>query len=209
MLFNLAVISLTFLAFVVEEFLPMVGVAHNARLFISPIFFFCAAVAVPFPVMLLLAFITGFIWDARYLVAVDLDSGAEKLAQLSSFGSAMGYNAGLTGISNLGFGSSIILFGVLGCLMQGIRPLFRKGRWELPVFMVGFVTVIWLLVQYVILTFLRGDMFFPNEVWVKTVSVTLMAMLASPLIYLVLHTLARATNYEIRYEGLRYRFDGS
>ena len=209
MLFNLAVICLTLLAFVVEEFLPAVALAHNARLFITPIFFFCAAVAVPFPVMLLLAFMTGFIWDARYLEIVNMDVGAEKLAQLNSFGGTAGVTAGLGGGMDLGFGSSIVVFGVLGCLMQGIRPLFRKGRWELPVFMVGFVTVIWLLVQYVIITFLRGDMFFPNEVWVKTVSVTLMAMLASPLIYLVLHTLARATNYEIRYEGLRYRFDGS
>jgi hypothetical protein len=209
MLFNLIVIALTFLSFAVEEFVPVVGVAHNARLFITPIFFFCASVAVPFPVMLLLAFTTGFVWDARYMEVVSLDSGAERLAQITSFGGFSGYGAGMVGGGELGFGYSIILFGVLGSLMQGIRPLFRKGRWELPVLMVGFVTVIWLLVQYVVLTFLRGDMFFPNEMWVKTVSVTLMAMLASPLFYLVLHTLARATNYEIRYEGLRYRFDGS
>lgn len=207
MVFNLSVILLTFFCFVLEEFMPALEVAHNGRLFVTPIFFFCAAVAVPFPVMLLLAFVTGFIWDARYLEIVNMDVGAEKLAQLSVFGDTAGYNAAMGGI-DLGFGSSIIVFGVLGSLMQGIRPLFRKGRWELPVFMVGLVTVIWLLVQYVIITFLRGTMFFPNEMWIKIVSVTLMAMLASPLIYLVLHTLARATNYEIRYEGLRYRFDG-
>jgi hypothetical protein len=209
MLFNLAVFILTLLCFVLEEFMPSVELAHNARLFITPIFFFCAAVAVPFPVMLILAFVTGFIWDARYLEIVNMDMGAEKLAQLSAFGENVGFSAAMSGGVDLGFGSSIIVFGVLGSLMQGIRPLFRKGRWELPVFMVGFVTIIWLLVQYVIITFLRGTMFFPNEMWVKIVSVTLMAMLASPLIYLVLHTLARATNYEIRYEGLRYRFDGS
>jgi hypothetical protein len=208
MFFNFIVFCLMLLAFVVEEFLPAVEVAHNARLFITPVFFFCAAVAVPFPVMLLLAFMSGFMWDARYLEIASMDAGTEKLAQITGLSGFASYNAGMSGGVDLGFGHSIILFGVLGSLMQGIRPLFRKGRWELPVFMVGFVTVIWLLVQYVLLTFLRGDMFFPNEMWVKLVSVTLMAMLASPLIYLVLHALARATNYQIRYEGLRYRFDG-
>jgi lipopolysaccharide transport system permease protein len=39
MLFNVIVIALTFLSFAVEEFVPIVGVAHNARLFITPIFY--------------------------------------------------------------------------------------------------------------------------------------------------------------------------
>lgn len=207
MLFNLSVIALLFISFFVEEFVPAIEIAQNARLFLTPVFFFCAAVAVPFPIMLLLAFMTGFVWDARYAQIVSLDKATEQLAQVSSMGGVGGYSASIAD-GTMGFGSSIVLFGVLGCLMQGIRPLFKKGRWELPVFMVGFVTSIWLLLQFLIMTFLRGNLFFPQEVWLKMVSDTLMAMLASPLIYLVLHTLARATNYEIKYEGLRYRFDG-
>lgn len=209
MLFNLAVLCLIITSFFMEEFMPTLEIAHNARLFLAPACFFCAAVAVPFPMMLLLAFITGFVWDARYLEIVSNDAGVEQLALATNVGGFAGYNAAVSSAMDLGFGSSIVLFGVLGCLMQGIRPLFKKGRWELPVLMVGFVTIVWMLVQYLLMTFLRGTFFFPNEIWVKMVSVTLMAMLASPLIYLVLHTLARATNYEIRYEGLRYRFDGS
>lgn len=209
MLFNLAVLCLMVISFFAEEFMPALEMAHHARLYLAPVCFFCSAVAVPFPMMLMLAFMTGFVWDARYLEIVSNDAGAEQLAMVTNVGGYAGYNAGLSSSMDLGFGSSIVLFGVLGCLMQGIRPLFKKGRWELPVFMVGFVTIVWMLVQYLLMTFLRGSFFFPNEIWVKMVSVTLMAMLASPLIYLVLHTLARATHYEIRYEGLRYRFDGS
>lgn len=208
MLFNVSVIALMCITFFAEEFVPAVEIAQNARLFLAPVFFFCAAVAVPFPTMLLLALMTGFVWDARYVQLIAEDRAMEQLAQVSSVGGYGGFSAGLAS-NGLGFGHSIIMFGVLGCLMQGIRPLFKKGRWELPVFMVGFVTMVWLLVQFIIITFLRGDVFFPQEVWLKMVSDTLMAMLASPLIYLVLHTLARATNYEIKYEGLRYRFDGS
>jgi hypothetical protein len=33
---------------------------------------------------------------------------------------------------SLPFGISIVLFGMLGTLMQGIRPLFKRGRLELP-----------------------------------------------------------------------------
>jgi len=208
MLFNVSVIALMCLTFFAEEFVPAVEIAQNARLFLAPVFFFCAAVAVPFPTMLMLAFMTGFVWDARYAQLIAEDKAMEQLAQVSSVGGYGGFSAGLSG-SGLGFGYSIIMFGVLGCLMQGIRPLFKKGRWELPVFMVGFVTIVWLLVQFIIITFLRGDVFFPQEVWLKMVSDTLMAMLASPSFDPVLHTLARATNYEIKYEGLRYRFDGS
>ncbi len=204
-MFNVIVIVLTACAFVLEELLPAVPLAQNARLFVAPVFFFCVAVAVPFPMMLLLAFITGFIWDARYMQMVSADAGAEQFANVTA---ATGSGAALSSVSSLGFGSSIVLFALIGCLMQGIRPMFRKGRWELPVLMAGVATVLWLLAQYLLITFLRGDVFFSQHLWVKLVSDALMAMLASPLIYLCLHTLAGATNYEIKYEGLRYRFDG-
>lgn len=205
MIFNLLIIVLTACAFALEELLPGVPLAHNARLFVAPVFFFCASVAVPFPMMLVLAFVTGFVWDARYLQMVSADAGAEQFATVSV---ATGAGNALASTTNLGFGVSIILFGILGSLMQGIRPMFKKGRWELPVLMTGAATIFWLLAQYLLITFLRGDVFFPQQVWVKLVSDALMAMLASPLIYLCLHTLAGATHYEIKYEGLRYRFDG-
>ena len=108
----------------------------------------------------------------------------------------------------LGFGFSIILFGLMGALMQGVRPLFKRGRLELPVLMVGFATAGWLLIQYLLMAFLRGSLYFETAVWTKLITATLLAMLASPVIFLVLHLLARATVYEIKYEGLRLRYDG-
>ncbi len=208
MIFNLAVILLLALSIIAEEFLPAIEIAQNARLFIGPVFFFAASVSVPFPVMLLMAFGTGFLWDARYLPFVAQDSGAEKLAELANGNGIAAFNSGMSTGADLGFGYSILIFGVLGAIMQGIRPLFKKGRLELPVLMVGFVTAVWLLVQYLLIAFLRGSLYFPNEIWTKLVTDTLLAMLASPLIFLVLHTLAKTTHYEIKYEGLRYRFDG-
>ena len=208
MLFNLIVVFLLALSIITEEFLPSIEIAQNARLFIGPVFFFAASVSVPFPVMLVMAFATGLLWDARYLPFVAQDSGAEKLAGLANDNGIAAFNSVISTGADLGFGYSILLFGVLGALMQGIRPLFKKGRLELPVLMVGFVTATWLLVQYLLIAFLRGSLYFPSEVWTKLVTDTLLAMLASPILFLMLHTLAKTTHYEIKYEGLRYRFDG-
>ncbi len=203
MLFHPISIILLLLTFMVQEFIPGLEIAQFATLFLPAVFFFSASVAAPFGVMLILAFITGFIWDARYLPGVvESLAGAEDV-----FGTGADSELG-AGSHPLPFGLSIVLFAMLGTLMQGIRPLFKRGRLELPVLMVGVATFMWLLSQYLIITFLRGSLQFPMGVWSKMITDTLLAMLAAPLIFLLLYSLARLSSYEIKYEGLRYRFDG-
>jgi len=203
MLFHPISIILLLLTFMVQEFIPGLEIAQFATLFLPVVFFFSASVAAPFGMMLILAFITGFIWDARYLPGVnEVLTGAEDV-----FGTGADLELG-AGSRSLPFGLSIVLFGMLGTLMQGIRPLFKRGRLELPVLMVGVATFVWLLAQYLIITFLRGSLQFPGGVWSKMITDTLLAMLAAPLIFLLLYSLARVSSYEIKYEGLRYRFDG-
>ena len=58
------------------------------------------------------------------------------------------------------------------------------------------------------MTFLRGSLDFQPMVWIKMGTDTMLAMLAAPLIFLLLYSLASLSSYEIKYEGLRYRFDG-
>ena len=65
-----------------------------------------------------------------------------------------------------------------------------------------------LLLQYIVMTFLRGSLEFQPMVWIKMGTDTMLAMLAAPLIFLLLYSLASLSSYEIKYEGLRYRFDG-
>ena len=203
MLFHPISIILLLLSFMVQEFIPGLEIAQFATLFLPAVFFFSASVAAPFGVMLMLAFITGFIWDARHLPGVvETLAGAEDV-----FGTGADSELG-AGSHPLPFGLSIVLFAMLGTLMQGIRPLFKRGRLELPVLMVGVATFLWLLSQYLIITFLRGSLQFPMGVWSKMITDTLLAMLAAPLIFLLLYSLARLSSYEIKYEGLRYRFDG-
>lgn len=203
MLFHPISIILLLITFMVQEFIPGLEIAQFATLFLPAVFFFCASVAAPFSVMLLLAFITGFLWDARHLPGItDSLAGMEDV-----FGTGADVELGAL-THPLPFGLSIVLFGMLGTLMQGIRPLFKRGRLELPVLMVGVATFVWLLSQYLVITFLRGSLQFPGGVWSKMITDTLLAMLASPLIFLLLYSLARLSSYEIKYDGLRYRFDG-
>lgn len=205
MIFYPVTFLLLLATFVVQEFVPGIPMAQYATLFLPPVFFFAASVAVPFPVMLMLAFVTGFLWDARYLPGVFEPTATATKSLLTVGGQMPELNMAAGGF---GFGLSILLFGLLGCFLQGVRPLFRRGRLELPVLLVGFTTFFWLLSEYVVMTFLRGSLHFPPQVWTKLVTDSLLAMLAAPLIFLLLYTLAGLSRYEIKYEGLTYSFDG-
>ena len=202
MIFHPVVLILLLLTFMVQEFIPGIQIAQFSTLFLPPVFFFASSVALPFPMMLVVAFVTGLIWDARYLPGV-----SEAIHETGSL-LASSSDAEFTAAMSLPFGLSIILFGILGTLLQGIRPLFKRGRLELPVIMVGAATFSWLLIQYLTITFLRGNIDFHPMIWTKMITDTLLAMLAAPLIFLLLYSLARLSSYKIKYEGLRYRFDG-
>ncbi len=204
MVFYPVTILLLLLTFVVQEFVPGIAMAHHATLLLPPVFFFCAAVAVPFPMMLLLAFVAGFLWDARHLPAV-FDAASPGSDSLIFGSMAMPEVASSSGVY---LGLSIVIFGLLGAFLQGVRPLFKRGRVELPVLLVGFTTFVWLFLEYVIQTFTRGSLFFPAAIWTKIVTDTMLAMLASPLLFLLLYSLAGLSRYEIKYEGLRYSCDG-
>jgi hypothetical protein len=204
MIFYPVTILLLLLTFVVQEFIPGLSMAHYATLLLPPVFFFASAVAVPFPMMLFMAFITGFIWDARYLPSA---SNTIKSASGSLISGSLA-TPELVSASGFGFGVSIILFAFLGTFLQGVRPLFKRGRLELPVLLVGVTTFLWLLLEFLMMTLLRGSLFFPGAIWSKMITDTLLAMLASPLLFLLLYSLAGLSRYEIKYDGLRYSFDG-
>ncbi|HCN78087.1 MAG TPA: hypothetical protein DIT13_12955 [Verrucomicrobiales bacterium] len=202
MVFYPVTFLLLLLTFVVQEFIPGIPMAQFATLFLPPVFFFAASVAVPFPMMLVLAFVTGGLWDARHMPV------AASVASTTSGAMMTGASSEAAAPGAFGFGISILLFGLLGSFLQGVRPLFKRGRLELPVLLVGFTTFAWLLTEYLVMTFLRGSLFFPPGVWVKMVTASLLAMLASPLIFLLLYSLAGLSRYEIKYEGLTFSFDG-
>jgi hypothetical protein len=205
LVYNLLVFALLALSFGLQEIPQAIAFAQFARVMLPPVFFFSAALSVSFPVMLFLAFFTGLIWDARNLPYRPEKVHALEATELV----AENHVEKNVNITAMPVGYSIILFGMIGALMQGIRPLFRRGRWELPVLMVGVGTFAWLLIEYLLLSFVRGSFVFQPEMWTKIVTNTLLAMLVSPLLLFLLHTLARLVHHEVRNEGLAYRYYGS
>jgi len=189
-IFNLATFGIVFVAMLVQQLIPSFEWAHGGFVFVVAVAFFCCAISVPFPVMLALAFFTGLLWDGLHVV-IPPDG------EISNPQAA---------IKDIKFGYSILLFAGLGGLMQGLRPLFRRGRWELPIIMTGVGAFLFLLIQYLLVNFSLGGLVFPTTVWYKILTTALLCMLISPLGFFILHRLATATGYQIRYEGLRRRF---
>jgi hypothetical protein len=197
MIFSLLLFLLICISMVLQEFIPTIEMVHHGRLLLVPVVFLSSSITVPYPVMLALALAAGLMWDARNVVMVE--------------GAAPGLDSYTDGEIvtamevDLPFGYTIFLYGLLGSLMQGVRPLFRRGRWELPSVMIGFATLLLLLFEYLFINFRRGDFYFPAEIWHKIVSSALLSMLVAPLVFLLLYRLAAGSGYRIRYEGLARR----
>lgn len=186
MIYPAILLVVLLLSFVGQEFVPRIEWAYSARLLVVHLFFFCSSITVSFPVMLVLAFTTGFLWDARHVIP--------------DLGGVAGDRGG-----DLAFGYSILLFGLFGALMQGIRPLFRRGRWELPVLMTGIATFFFLVFEYLLINLMRGGFYFPRDVWFKIVTTALLTTAPAPLVLFTLYRIAGITGYRIRFEGLAYR----
>ena len=65
MIFFLTLLILTFLAQLLEFFIPPLDWMYNARIYVMPLIVFYGAVVLPFPLMLILAGFAGFFAQAR------------------------------------------------------------------------------------------------------------------------------------------------
>ena len=169
MIFFLILVVLVFVAQIVEMFIPPLDWMFNAHVYIVPVIVFCGAMALPFPLMLCLAFVAGFLWDAMTVQV--LDTNVE-----------------------ISFGWSILLYAVLAAIMHGLKPLFVLGRWEVHCVLSGVFTSLILLAQYLMISFRRGSILFNREVWWQIGGPGLLAMLMAPLVFWSLHWLSRLTS---------------
>jgi len=153
------------LALVAQEYLP--GLPYGAHIYLLPLVFFYGALAAPLPGMLFLAFTCGFMWDA--LVATQIVDGNLEIS----------------------LGWSIVVFAGLGAIMNGFRPLFQRGHgWEIHCLLSGPLLSIFVLSEYLMITFRRGGFYFPKIIWWRIGGEGLAAMIVSPIVFLVLHWLA-------------------
>lgn len=168
MIFFVILLVLTFVAQVAEFFIPRIEWLYNAHVYIVPVIVFYGAISLPFPLMLSLAFFAGLMLDA---FTVQVISSRVEIA----------------------LGWSILLYAVLAAIMHGLRPLFIRGRWEIHCIMSGVCTSLILLSQYLMIAFRRGSLAFDRQAWWQIGGPGLMAMLMAPLVFWLLHALARAT----------------
>ncbi len=170
MIFFILLLILVFVAQIAEFFIPTLPWLYNAHIYIAPVIVFYGAVALPFPLMLALAFYAGILLDALTVQVLD-------------------------GRVEISLGWSILLYAVLAGIMHGLRPLFSRGRWEVHCIMTGVCTSLILLAQYLMITFRRGSLFFSQEVWWQIGGPGLIAMFMAPIVFLFLHWVGRITAF--------------
>ncbi len=171
MIFFPVLLILVFLAQMLELYIPPLEWMFDARVYIVPVLVFYGAIALPFPLVLAVAFFAGFLWDALNVQVV----GAKV---------------------DISMGSTILLYAVLAAIMHGLRPLFVRGRWEVHCIMCGVCTSLILLSQYLMISFRRGSVLFTREAWWQIGGPGLLALLMAPLIFWSLHWVARVTGYD-------------
>ncbi len=140
MIFFFILLVLVVVAQIAEFFIPPLDWMHHARIYIAPVLVFYGAMALPFPLMLAMAFFAGVLLDALTVQVI-----GTKV--------------------EISLGWSILLYGVLAGIMHGLRPLFIRGRWEVHCVLTGLCTSAIILAQYLMITFRRGSFFFNREVW--------------------------------------------
>ncbi len=170
MIFFFILLVLVLVTQIAEFFIPPLDWMYNAHIYVVPVIVFYGAMALPFPLMLGLAFFAGVLLDALTVQVI----GAKV---------------------EISLGWSILLYAVLAGIMHGLRPLFIRGRWEVHCLLTGLCTSAIILAQYLMITFRRGSVLFSREVWWQIGGPGLMAMLMAPVLFWMLNWLARATRY--------------
>lgn len=178
--FSAITVLLLLLSFVIQQFIPAFTGLHDSRILLVHVVFLCCALSTPQPTTLLLAFIAGLLWDANCVLAPSASDPSVYTQPVES----------------LRFGYSILLFGLTGLLMQGIRPLYREGRWPIAVVAIGFATFIHLFIEYLMINFIRGDFVLTREVSLKIAYTSLFSILLAPVILLLLHFLQKFCDIE-------------
>lgn len=180
MIFFVLLLVFVTVAQIAEFFIPPLSWLYNTHIYIVPLIVFYAAVALPVPLMLAVAFYAGILLDALTVQVI----GAKV---------------------EIALGWSILLYAVLAGFMHGLRPLFVRGRWEIHCLLSGVCTSFIILAQYLMITFRRGSVVFTPEVWWRIGGPGLIAMLMAPLVFWLLHWLSRVTAFP--YSPERSRFE--
>ena len=150
-----------FLAFLLQQSLPALGLFHGARLVLVPTIFCYAAMVLPFPAMLGVAFYTGLLTDLMYLHAVD-------------------------GQVEIALGWSIVFYVFLGLIAQGLQGSMRQGQWGSFVLLSTHGTSALLFLQLVMICLRRDGFVFESAGLWRIFAPGFLAAFFAPLLYLAI-----------------------
>jgi cell shape-determining protein MreD len=172
MIFFPFLLIVLFFSFIVQQFLPPVPSIH-AHIYLVPIFVFYSAVATPFWMMLIVAFLSGAMWDA--FTAQMVESSVE-----------------------IPIGWTIFIYATFGAIMSGFRPLFQRGRWD--IFFVtsvlsGVFTSLIVLAEFVMISYRRGFFVFSKPIAWRIGGAGMAVALLAPAVFIVLNWVAELTKY--------------
>jgi hypothetical protein len=167
-----------FLGFVIQEFIPPIWSAEGARVYLAPVFFCYGACVLPFSCMIVLALVAGFFSDFTTLQIVEKSAASNDLEAIHHVASSVEISAGW----------SILLFVAFGLICQGLRPLVLRGQWWIPALMSAATTIIYLAMQFIMITMRRfdeGGLFWSEAVAWRILVPGLIASLLTLLLVLV------------------------
>jgi hypothetical protein len=146
-LFTLGLMLAIFLGIVAQYFIPPLSMAEGARWYFAPIFFCYGACTLPFPSMIALAFTAGFLSDFNSLQIVERVNASSDAYAVHT----------LVASVEIPPGWSILLFVAVGLICQGLRPLVLRGHWWLPALTSAGATVLYLALQFGMITMRRFE----------------------------------------------------
>jgi hypothetical protein len=179
--FFLVLVLLIFLSFILQLYIPpMIFFKGAAILFVPPVLFY-GCLSFPFPLMLVLVFLTGFCND---LLTIPRSSGHPDYV----------------------IGASIIIYLIPALVIHGFRPLFLKKRWGVHLVLAeiaAILTPFCLLAQYAILSFERSDFFFSDVIVWRILGPGLIAMVTTPFVFLFLSSLSHLVGFRPQAEVVK------
>ncbi|MEI6712769.1 MAG: hypothetical protein WCO60_03395 [Verrucomicrobiota bacterium] len=133
-----------------------------------PIVFFYGALSLSTNGMLVLAFVSGLMWDVLHVQWVD-------------------------DTMELGVGWSVLAYAILGALVSGLRPLFLRGRWEVHCLFSGLATSTLVALEYLMLSLRREPLHFEFSpvIWGRIFGAGVIALVLSPFVFAVLGYISR------------------
>jgi hypothetical protein len=166
-MFTALILLFMFLGLIAQHFVGGVP-GFGCHVLLLPLIFLCGAAALPLRNTLFLAFVGGLMWDCLTFLPVD-------------------------GRAEIPFGGGILLYAGVGCLINGLRPLYLRGWWLLHAVLIGFLTTILVFVEYLAITFRREPfaLIWPKEVWVRIGGSGLTAALLAIPAFLILNWIGR------------------